>query len=72
MYGTVQNMLYLEYLLEPHLKTRVKAYEKMLLLMSLYQHEFMDSIPDYAIVNEAVRLAKKKKEQKLPSLSMQF
>lgn len=61
VYGTVQNMLYLEYLLEPHLKTRVKAYEKMLLLMSLYQHEFMDSIPDYAIVNEAVRLAKKKK-----------
>lgn len=61
VYGTVQNMLYLEYLLEPHLKTRVKAYEKMLLLMSLYQHEFMDSIPDYAIVNEAVRLAKRKK-----------
>ena len=64
VYGTVQNMLYLEYLLEPHLKTRVKAYEKMLLLMSLYQHEFMDSIPDYAIVNEAVRLAKKKKGTK--------
>lgn len=61
VYGTVQNMLYLEYLLEPHLKTRVKAYERMLLLMSLYQHEFMDNIPDYAIVNEAVHLAKKQK-----------
>lgn len=64
VYGTVQNMLYLEYMLEPSLKGRVKNYEKMLLLMSLYQHYFMDSIPDYAIVNEAVNLAKKKKGMK--------
>lgn len=61
VYGTVQNMLYLQYQLEPHLKTRVKNFEKMLLLMSLYQHYYLDSIPDYAIVNEAVALAKKKK-----------
>lgn len=64
VYGTVQNMLYLEYLLKPHIKGRVKTYEKMLLLMSLYQHFFMDSIPDYAILNEAVNLAKKKKGMK--------
>ena len=61
VYGIVQNMIYLEYQLEPFLKGRVKAYEKMLLLMSLYQHYFMDSIPDYAIVSSAVELAKKKK-----------
>ena len=61
VYGTIQNMIYLEYMLEIHLKSRVKTYEKMLLLMSLYQHYFLDSIPDYAIVNEAVNLAKKKK-----------
>lgn len=61
VYGTVQNMLYLQYQLEPHIKTRVKSFEKMLLLMSLYQHYFMNQIPDYAIVNEAVALAKKKK-----------
>ena len=48
-------------ILKPHLKTRVKSYEKMLLLMSLYQHLMMDAIPDYAIINEAVNLAKKKK-----------
>ena len=57
-------MIYLEYMLEPFLKTRVKSYEKMLLLMSLYQHYFLDAIPDYAIVNEAVNLAKKKKGMK--------
>lgn len=61
VYGTVQNQLYLEYMLEPFIKTRVKSFEKMLLLMSLYQHYFLDSIPDYAIVNEAVKIAKKKK-----------
>ena len=64
VYGTVQNQIYLEYMLEPVLKTRVKAYEKMLLLMSLYQHYFLNAIPDYAIVNEAVNLAKKKKGMK--------
>ena len=64
VYGTVQNMLLLEYILKPHLHMRVKTYEKMLLLMSLYQHEMMDSIPDYAIINEAVELAKKKKGMK--------
>lgn len=60
VYGTVQNQLYLEYILKQHVQTRVKSYEKMLLLMSLYQHFFMNAIPDYAIINEAVTLAKKK------------
>lgn len=64
VYGTVQNMLYLEYALKPYIKTRVKPFEKMLILMSLYQHYFMDNIPDYAIVSEAVSLAKKKKGTK--------
>ena len=61
VYGTVQNQIYLEYMLKPFIKGRVKTFEKMLLLMSLYQHYFLNHIPDYAIVNEAVRLAKKKK-----------
>ncbi|MEG0276119.1 MAG: 16S rRNA (cytosine(967)-C(5))-methyltransferase RsmB [Coprobacillus sp.] len=64
VYGTVQNLIYLENMLEPYVKGRVKTYEKMLLLMSLYQHYFMNSIPDYAIVNEAVNMSKKKKGMK--------
>lgn len=64
VYGTVQNLLLLEYILKPHIQGRVKTYEKMLLLMSLYQHEKMDAIPDYAIINEAVELAKRKKGKK--------
>jgi len=61
VYGTVQNQIYLEYMLQPFLKGKVKNFEKTLLLMSLYQHYFLNSIPDYAIVNEAVNIAKKKK-----------
>lgn len=62
VYGTVQYQLYLEYLLNPFISgKRVKVFEKTLLLMSLYQHIFMDSIPDYAVVNEAVKIAKKQK-----------
>jgi 16S rRNA (cytosine967-C5)-methyltransferase len=61
VYGTVQNLIFLEYILKPHLQGRIKSFEKMLLLMSLYQHFMMDAIPDYAIINEAVNLAKKKK-----------
>lgn len=62
VYGTVQYQLYLKYILNPFIKgKRVKVYEKTLLLMSLYQHLYMDSIPDYAIVNEAVKIAKKEK-----------
>ena len=64
VYGTVQNQIYLEYMLKPFIKGRVKAFEKMLLLMSLYQHYFLNNIPDYAIVNEAVNLSKKKKGMK--------
>lgn len=62
VYGTVQNQIYLEFMLEPFIKGKVKNFEKTLLLMSLYQHYFLDSIPDYAIANEAVNIAKRKKE----------
>lgn len=61
VYGTVQYQIYLTYLIEPFIKKRLKVYERMLLLMSMYQKEFMDSIPDYAIVNTSVEMAKKKK-----------
>ena len=38
VYGTVQNMIYLEYQLEPYIKDKkIKSREKMILLMSLYQ-----------------------------------
>ena len=63
VYGTIQNRLYLEYQLEPHIHTRLKVVERMLLLMSLYQHFYLD-MPDYAIVNEAVDIIKERRNKR--------
>lgn len=60
VYGTIQNLLYLQYQLEPYIKgKKVKRKIKTLLLMSLYQLIYLNKIPEYAIINEAVEIAKK-------------
>ncbi len=60
-YGTMRMQLALDHqaahLAEPN-PLRLKAKEKILLRMSLYQYYYMDRIPLYAIVNESVSLAK--------------
>ena len=59
VYGTIQNLIYLQYQLEPYIKgKKVKRKIKTILLMSLYQMIFLNKIPEYAIINEAVALAK--------------
>lgn len=64
VYGTIQNLLYLEYQLEPYIKTKkVKRKIKTLLLMSLYQLIYLNKIPVYAVINEAVEIAKKESYQ---------
>ena len=61
VYGVVQYQLYLEYLLEPLIKDKkIKMRDKVILLMAVYQLEFLDSIPDYAVVSSSVNLAKAK------------
>lgn len=40
-------------------KLSLKRKERALLRTALYQHYFMDRVPDYAIVNESIELAKK-------------
>lgn len=67
VYGTMQHRLYLEYLLEPFIQgKKVQTYEHMLLLMCIYEHVYM-SIPDYAIVNEAVEMCKREKGRRSAS-----
>lgn len=64
VYGTIQNLLYLEYQLEPYIKNKkVKRKIKTLLLMSLYQLIYLNKIPAYAVINEAVKIAKKESFQ---------
>jgi len=60
LYGTIRNKTLLEYQWKPFVKEgRKTALRTALLLdMSVYQLFFMDRTPDYAVINEAVNLAK--------------
>lgn len=59
-YGVLQNSIYLDY----EIKNRCEGKNldpkmRTLLKVALYQMNFMDKIPNYAIVNETVEIAKK-------------
>ncbi len=61
VYGTVMRKITLEWYLAHVIEDRDKldSWVYYLLMMSLYQMLYLDKIPNHAIVNEAVELAKK-------------
>lgn len=58
VYGCLRNYFLLKLQYEPYIK-KIKKRPEIIVLMSVYQHYFLDSVPDYAIVNEACKLVKK-------------
>lgn len=64
VYGTVARKLTLEWYLSHFIQDRDKLdnWLYVLLLMSVYQVRFLDKVPDHAVVNEAVELAKVRKQ----------
>ena len=58
VYGVLQNKIYLEYHISAYTKKKPDRKSYIILLMGSYEGLFMDSIPDYAVVNEYVNLAK--------------
>lgn len=61
--GTLERLLTLDYILNQVSKTPVKKMKpviRTILRMSVYQLLFMDSVPDSAVCNEAVKLVKSK------------
>lgn len=56
--GTLKRYILLDYLLEPFLKKKIELWVRILLRLSLYQMNFLDRIPDHAIIHEAVEIAK--------------
>ena len=61
--GTLERLLTLDYVLNQISKTPVKKMKPVIrtvLRMSVYQMLFMDSVPDSAVCNEAVKLVKAK------------
>ena len=59
VYGTLQNHRYVRYQWEYLAKNAVKKEVAILLDMSVYQLFYLENVPSYAILNEAVDLAKK-------------
>lgn len=61
--GTIERQIQLDYVLDQYSKTpviKMKPLIRALLRMSVYQLLFMEHIPDAAVCNEAVKLAKKR------------
>ena len=66
--GTLESLLTLDYVINAYSKTptnKMKPLIRSLLRLSVYQILYMDTVPDSAACNEAVRLAKKKLGQEL-------
>ena len=64
VYGTVTRKLILEWYVSHFIEDRDKldSWLYVLLLMSVYQLQYLDKLPDHAVVNEAVELAKLRKK----------
>ena len=59
VYGVIHHQRQLDYFLRPMIEgKKITTGVRYLLMMSLYQIKFMDKIPTYAVVNEAVNIAK--------------
>ena len=60
VYSVIENRVYLDHILQQLIPKGLKGLKKQtltLLRMGLYQLIFMDSVPDYAAVNEIVKMA---------------
>ena len=68
VYGTIRNYRWLFYQFEDLWKREPDYQIRILLAMSVYQLFFLDKVPDYAIINEAVELAKTYKNGAFTSL----
>lgn len=62
VYGCLQHRLTLEYWLEPFIKNKKKVdpWVWELLLLAIYQMQYLDKVPDHAIFNETIEIAKVK------------
>ena len=58
-YGTIQNYRYCKECWSKYVKNTLHPKMDVLLTMSTYQLLFLDKVPSYAIVNDAVNIAKK-------------
>ncbi len=59
VYGTIQYKMTLDYYLSGYIEhKKIKNYIRNILRMAVYQMVYLDKIPDHAIINESVNMAK--------------
>lgn len=67
VHGTLERQITLDYLIRQASNIRLKKIQEdvlIILRLSVYQLIYMDKVPDYSVVNEAVNLVKKQKQWK--------
>ncbi|MBD8025823.1 16S rRNA (cytosine(967)-C(5))-methyltransferase RsmB [Ureibacillus sp. Re31] len=67
-YGTLQHKYTLDYYLEPFIRGKIDLWVNWLLRLSLYQIVYLDRVPDHAVVNESVEIAKRRGHKGVASL----
>lgn len=75
VYGTIQRLNTIDYFLNRFVAkglAKLEPWVRSLLRLSLYQMLYLDRVPDHAIVNEAVNLAKKRVIPVFPAWSTEF
>ncbi|TGB04891.1 16S rRNA (cytosine(967)-C(5))-methyltransferase RsmB [Halobacillus salinus] len=62
VYGTLQRRDLIDYQIQPFIskQKKIKPWVKWLLYMSVYQMEFLERVPDHAVIHEAVEISKKR------------
>jgi ribosomal RNA small subunit methyltransferase RsmB len=62
VYGVLENKMYIDYIIEQFIKndiSKMRTNDLTLLRMGIYQLNYMNSVPEYAAVNESVDMAKR-------------
>lgn len=60
VYGTISKKLTIQFYIRPFIRTKLKRWQKNLLDITVYQIVWLDRVPNYAAINEAVDIAKKR------------
>lgn len=58
VYGVLQHKLTLEYWLTPFIHKQTDPWVKVLLMTAIYQYQYLDRVPQWAVTDETIKLAK--------------
>src|SRR5699024_7029279 len=70
VYGTVERKSTLDCDIQPFIskQTKLQAWVRVLLRMSIFQLVYLDQVPSYAVINEAIEIAKKRGHKGISSV----